>query len=321
MGFMNQELINIRDNLSCGHCCAVFVGSNSQARKVKYEKKTVYCSKICRVAALRKKFSVPEKQYGPCPTCGEKFFSKRKKVFCTLGCYTKSPQFLKMLEVNRKAFKNMPKEKRLQIAKRRRTGKYVQCLECKTEIYSKPSRPKKFCTKTCYRAYLAKRFDRWMANPEGLSLPQCYDEFLDSQELPCLVEGCDWEGKHLSLHANLAHGIQADELKRAAGFNLSTGVISRPLAEKLSLREKIGIAVNNEPPPESARIAVSKTKRYCSLEAKEHQAKTRALLSLEPGPKRICRQCKKTFQQTTKFGKTKYCSLDCRNKFYRETTQ
>lgn len=45
----------LRDNLECGHCGAKFKGSDSQARKVKYEKRVVYCSGTCRMAASSKK--------------------------------------------------------------------------------------------------------------------------------------------------------------------------------------------------------------------------------------------------------------------------
>lgn len=46
--FMNAELEALRDNLECGHCGAKFKGSDSQAWKVKYERRTVYCSDVCR---------------------------------------------------------------------------------------------------------------------------------------------------------------------------------------------------------------------------------------------------------------------------------
>ena len=57
---------------------------------------------------------------------------------------------------------------------------------------------KKFCSKDCRRLHYAERFDRWVANPETLALPQCYDEFLMQEELPCLIDGCEWKGKHLA---------------------------------------------------------------------------------------------------------------------------
>ena len=83
---------------------------------------------------------------------------------------------------------------------------------------------------------MAKRFDRWIANPQTLALPQAYDEFLTGEELPCLVEGCNWRGQWLSLHMNYTHGVPADEFKRAAGFNLKSGIISGPMREALAQR-------------------------------------------------------------------------------------
>ena len=68
-GFMNAELVKIRDNLVCGHCECKFVGSDSQARKVKYEACIVYCSSTCRHAMMRKKFSTPAPNRGPCTHC------------------------------------------------------------------------------------------------------------------------------------------------------------------------------------------------------------------------------------------------------------
>ena len=44
--FMNAELIKIRDNLVCGHCSCVFIGSDSQAWKVKYEQKDIIRNEV-----------------------------------------------------------------------------------------------------------------------------------------------------------------------------------------------------------------------------------------------------------------------------------
>jgi hypothetical protein len=51
---MTKELIAIRDALKCGCCEKTFKGTDSQARRVKYEHSTVYCSKACRRVAMRK---------------------------------------------------------------------------------------------------------------------------------------------------------------------------------------------------------------------------------------------------------------------------
>jgi hypothetical protein len=324
--FMNAELEAIRDNLDCGHCGCKFVGSDSQAWKVKYEKRTVYCSTVCRRSAVNKKLRKDAVLYGPCPVCGKMFESRYKKMFCNMDCYTKSDQFRAMITENR-----MPEdpvrlaEIRAKTAEKLRKGKDVPCLECGKMFYQKRQTdnrlPKKFCNKSCYRAYLSKRFDRWLANPEGMALPQCYDEFLDREILKCVVEGCDWEGQSLSAHMNLWHGVNAPEFKRAAGFNLSTGVIARPLAEVLRKRENVGVAVNLD--CDETRLSFARLGRetmkdsprlYFSLEGKEHAKKARLLLGA--GPHRTCAECGHIFQQSTPFGKALYCSVECRTIAY-----
>ena len=91
--FMNAELIAIRDSLTCGHCGCIFKGSDSQAWKVKYEKRVVYCSDICRTVGVSKKRTKPIPNYGPCPTCKQPFFSKTSKIYCSMNCYKNSEQF------------------------------------------------------------------------------------------------------------------------------------------------------------------------------------------------------------------------------------
>ena len=337
--FMNAELAAIRDNLECGHCGCKFKGSDSQAWKVKYERRTTYCSDVCRKAASSQKAreqamregKKPRKGVlaGPCKTCGKMFESRIDKMFCSMDCYTKSDQFKEMLAENRKKIipeaPELSAAMRAQIAEKLKKGQDVPCLECGTEFYQKrPSKGKparKFCSTTCYRSYLAKRFDRWIANPEGLALPQCYDEFLDREELACVVEGCDWHGQWLTLHMNQAHGVRAEEFKRAAGFNLSTGVIAKPLAQALCQRANVGVALNQDGTALDLALAVlasgQKTNiRYRSLEGREHAKKARAMWG--PGPMRQCEGCGKVFQQSTPAGRALYCSPDCRDAHYAE---
>lgn len=329
-GFMNAELEALRNNLECGHCGAKFKGSDSQARKVKYERRSVYCSAACRIAATSNKAreqaimegKKPRKGVlaGPCRTCGQMFESRIDKMFCSLDCYTKSEQFKNMVAENlKKAGSRESIERRAQAAK---LGKDVPCLECGADFYQKrpikgkPAR--KFCSTSCYRTYLAKRFDRWVANPEGMALPQCYDEFLDREELACVVDGCNWTGNHLTMHMNQAHGVMADDFKRAAGFNLSTGVISKPLAKAYREREIVGVAAcPNDAALELAHAALANNPiRYKSLEGKEHAKKARSLMGV--GPERTCHRCGKEFQQQSPMGKRLYCSIECRSRSYAE---
>jgi len=249
-------------------------------------------------------------------------FSSRntQKIYCSLKCYTSSTQFKAMLATNREKIiptaPELSREMREKIAAKLRRGEMVPCLECGIEVYRKRCHigKRKFCTTVCYRAYMAKRFDRWIANPESLALPQCYDEFLDREELPCIVEGCGWRGKALTLHVNQAHGIRADEFKRAAGFNLGTGVIARPLAEILQGREKQGVAGPLLGAFDRSAGLPKNFVRYWSIEAREHRAKNRALAGY--GPLRTCRSCGVKFQQSTPFGKAVYCTRVCRDDDY-----
>lgn len=312
-GFMNAELESIRDNLRCGHCEAIFKGSDSQARKVKYERGVVYCSTICRHAALKNKFGKPVPNRGPCPTCSKEFFSRTAKKFCSMDCYTKSPQLLAMIKFN-----TSTPEARAKNAEVRRNGEFKPCLECGTEIYQKPATPRKFCSKICYRAYMARRFDRWVANPEGLALPQCYDEFLDREELTCPIDGCSWHGRFLTMHVNLSHGLPSQDFKRAAGFNLGSGLVSKPLARAMSERALVGVAAEPVPHEKTKKGTV---RSYRSKEAVEHSKKSYSLARAYPGPCRQCKGCGKSFTQSTRFGRALYCSRDCRRESYARNTR
>jgi hypothetical protein len=323
--FMNDELRAIRDSLSCGHCGSIFHGSDSQAWKVKYEKKVVYCSTICRHAGVFNKLRKPVPNRGPCKTCGQTFYSRTAKIYCSLNCYVRSEQFK---DVQAKALlASRTPEAREKIAAGLRTGKTFACMECGEECYSSRQRARKFCSQSCYRSYLAKRFDRWVANPEGLALPQCYDEFLDKEELCCVVDGCSWKGQNLSTHMNFTHGVRATEVKRAAGFNRSTGLVARPLAQALQQREMhhdpkfIADMVDRlhawrDANPEAA--SANGNRGAPSNEHMEHHHKARALKLLEPGPVRFCLGCGVEFQQSTPYGRALYCTISCRESAYGE---
>lgn len=321
---MNAELITIRDSLRCGHCSSIFRGSDSQAWKVKYEKRTVYCSSICRSAATRNRLSKPIPNRGACPVCNQTFYSRTAKIYCSLDCYVASPQFAKVTEAARNASRSL--ESRSKMAESLRKGEDAQCLNCGSHFYRKKSTARrKFCTTSCYRSYLADRFDRWVADPQGMALPQCYDEFLDQEELRCVVSGCQWSGAHLTVHMNMAHGVRGDEFKRAAGFNLGTGVVARPLAEALQQRPLQGVALQTELPDDvlaKAHAALDKGRYlghlYRSREASEHKMKARALLREQAGPVRTCRGCEQEFRQTSVLGRTLYCTVECRDRTYAE---
>ncbi len=319
-------------NLICEHCQCLF---ECNSRQLKEKKK--YCSTICQSAANSKKTKDQHLKAGrqlrnlitnDCPTCKKPFETKNKsKIFCSMDCYIKSNQFKKQQLKNIE----LTNEKRIEIAKKNRKGQDFNCLECDKVFYQKRKTETKeakiFCCLICYRAYMAKRFDRWVANPESMALPQCYDEFLDKEVLPCVVDGCNWHGKHLSLHMNYSHGVMALDFKRATGFNLSTGVVCKSTAKTYSERQLTGIAIDNDIVVRAYTLNKirkdygNKITSYRSLESVEHHKKSRALLSGIKGKEKQCLCCDSIFNQNTIFGKALYCSIKCRSKFYHDKKQ
>lgn len=311
-------------DLQCSHCGSVFPGTYKQRWNQQKGLSSPYCSPACRLAASSQRSTAQALKEGktlrkgvlagPCKKCGAMYQSRIDKSFCSIDCYVTSDQFRAMQSQHW----SLSADVRAKIAASNRTGSMVPCLECGEEFYRKKGQAntRKFCGKTCYRSYMAKRFDRWMANPENMALPQCYDEFLDSQSLRCVVDGCTWEGAHLTIHINQAHGLPSAEFKRATGFNLGTGVISRPLAESLQSRPLRGVAANYYGDPIPAALAARRASpsRYVSLESREHQKKARVLMG--PGPSRACRCCGGTFNQSSPAGRTLYCSVRCRTAHY-----
>lgn len=294
--------------LTCPHCRVEFLGTRSQIKHNKYEGRVAYCSDICRKTAVSSKLRKPMPTHGPCPTCGNMFESRTSKIFCSQSCYGASATFAAMREANvvkaaRSTAKNMEEF---------RERNTIHCLECDAPFYHPPAKRKRFCSNLCSRTYMAKRFDRWVASPERIALPQNFDEFLTQNELPCLVEGCGWVGRSLSGHMNQAHGVPAHEFKRAAGFNIGTGVISAELSAELSQRPNVGVGLNCH--DRSSLTTNPPTRRYISLEAREHQRKARLMQT--GGPVRTCAGCSKSFQQSTAFGKAQYCSRECRDTAY-----
>jgi len=289
---------------TCGHCGVLFEQTNAQHFHQKKRQHKTYCSPSCRSAGR----STRPVNTGPCPTCGERFASKTSRTYCSLSCYIKSD-----------AYKEQRKENTLKASQKAAIergddpslcGLPKYCLECNEKI-SQPWK-KKYCNQSCYRAYMAKRFDRWIADPQTIALPQGYDEFLDQEILPCLVEGCEWKGKFLTGHMNATHGVPAAEFKRAAGFNLTSGIISSDLRKAFEA-DRAGWGQDNLVPGPAGRSPGG----YQSLEGKEHLLKAREIMLSSPGPQRKCRNCSKGFIQSQPCGKTLYCSSHCREAYYR----
>jgi len=323
MTYVNAALIELSKDLHCENCQSDFSGTVAQANSVKYYKRPVYCSPVCRSAAQLRKLHAtliatgkkPRKGVlaGPCPQCGKMYESKSTdRKYCSMDCYTNSDDFKAMQLENCKHGNRT-------FSKKMREHMTTNCPVCKNEFRMRkgPTNkrgPTKFCSQLCYRKFRADLFDAWTANPQNLTMPQNYDEFMLQNELPCLVEGCVWHGRHLSVHLNQAHGIRANDFKRAVGFNLSTGLVCPDLHKELSDRHKQGVAINNTD-YQSFR-GESHPRSYVSKESCEHQKKARALMKDTPGPMRTCDNCGDEFRQASVFGRAKYCSHKCRNKFY-----
>lgn len=294
--------------LKCSHCLAEFVPTASQW-KHRHGRPITYCSTICRQAASASRVESNRPTYGPCPTCGQLFKSRVKKEFCSMACYTSSDKFKEMLKESRAKSNKSRNERSKENFEDR------PCAECAKTFKVKPWKPNKYCSHLCYRKYMAKRFDRWIASPEELKLPQAYDEFLTQDDLPCLIEGCSWRGSHLAGHMQRAHGVRAIEAKRAAGFNLSTGLVSPDLHQRLCETNKskgfAGVKDYRAPRP------TTQIRSYTSNESKEHHAKAMALAKLKyDGHKRgLCKGCGVEIDLGF-HGVRKFCTFECRDKFY-----
>lgn len=284
--------------------------------------KNSYCSEACQVA-----FSNANRAFndlGPCPTCGERFRSRNKrKIFCSIKCYVESDQFKQMAKENGALGAQRMREKA--------DAAMLTCFGCgnefprrsnaKGERSSSVRHARKYCTKQCRRRYFSERFDRWIANPENVALPQNFDEFLSRNELSCPVSGCGWTGIHLGLHVNANHGISARDFKILCGFNVSTGLVGEDASAKMSEKAKMFCETGVWPSSgDTARLAEGREKRQrarsASLECREHLRKTRALDGARPSGKTLpCLQCGVQVEQLY-CGRRLYCSTSCRSLYY-----
>jgi len=192
-----------------------------------------------------------------------------------------------------------------------------ECKNCGTVVHTR-HKNRKYCSQKCYRADYAKRFDAPPLTADDIVKPDSYGDFLLGDRLPCLVVGCNWTGKHLSLHVNLAHGMNAEQFKQAAGFNQTTGVVTNEISVKMSLHRHQNKDLPFEPGCPSMRGVPRKPRRFNtnSGEAAERRKAAKKRLKNVPGKKRKCRVCGTEFQ-TKYLGQSKlYCTTKCRSAWY-----
>lgn len=315
-------------NLNCPTC-----GSDFQHVK----KTTKHCSRKCaarnpeRVALTRSNFSPYNEakkakadlnRNGICLHCKKEFYSKYgNKLFCSMGCYAQSDY---MKRVRKERAEEVKKQFRSKINPTNPDEPLTKiCLNCEKdfEVSFTLYKTKKFCSRSCYREYLAARFDRWIANPETIALPQNYDEFLTKGVLPCLIEGCSWAGENLSVHVNHAHGIKAADFKKIAGFNKTSGLVTSELSRRLgdALREitlqKMADGTSQLIPFEKGDVS-KRVRPEMTLEGREHVTKSIHLRRGVSSRTGICANCQKAYT-SHKVGRfPKYCSIECRANYY-----
>ena len=200
-----------------------------------------------------------------CVGCGVIFVPPKQyqqQRYCSRACYRRSSQ-LKQHLASYRVF----------------TQVTLTCEQCGVTFCrqraeaQKPTGKARFCSQGCWRQYFAYRFDRWIANPEAIPLPHNYDEFLTQEELPCLIDGCDWKGKHLGIHVNHAHGIDAATFKKMAGFNHTTALATDETLRKLSDAQQLHDRTNFfQAAPDITDVSPMGAYER-RLEAREHQAK------------------------------------------------
>lgn len=311
---------------SCAVCETAFESRDRNQLARSRKGMNVFCGEGCRDIneARMQRIRPGIHKCGPCPTCGIEFNSKTKgKRFCSIECYTSSEEMLSRL-----AEHNANK------------AKDWKCHHCGNDA----PRKRKFCNDFCRRRFFSERFDRFIANPETIALPQNFDEFLNRDELPCLIEGCDWVGSGLSYHINFHHGIDPDKFREMVGFNATTALMGVAAREKRSeimrgLIEK-GIIIPGSYPLKDCQ----RGGKPLRLEGREHWKKSMAMGGMdklikagiassqsEEGRRRsseiakrtaeqmpkvtlVCHECGKEYETPKNQEKrSKFCGLKCRN--------
>jgi hypothetical protein len=320
--------------LQCSTCKIDFESRDRNQLACSRNGRNVFCCVDCRVAKEKElQRSRPGRHVcGPCPTCGEEFRSRIKgKTFCSMKCYTSHPTFLERLRRQ-----NEEKSK----------AAFPDGRPCCPQCGEETPKNRKYCNNLCRRKYFAERFDRFVANPEQIALPQNFDEFLLQSELPCLFEGCEWCGTNLSVHVNTAHGVPVEKFKELVGFNRTTGLVAPSLSEfRSNLMKKLikeGVCV---PDPKNLEKSDRSVRPEMRLEGKEHWQKSMAIrggmekfaeagaaksrepqrrkeiskrmkqtLAEMPMVPKVCEECGCDYEvKQMHIDKAKFCSQKCRN--------
>jgi hypothetical protein len=268
-------------NFKCSGCGKVLESTPKRRYKLKNGHR-IYCSVMC----FRKHNNhVTGGHVGLCKSCGKEFKSMVSgKKYCNMDCYMADPETKRrLLSMSKKGIK-----KRCENLGITDFGKEdVSCAYCGEIITVVKSRKKRarrfFCSQLHYRKYLSDRFDRWIASPQTVALPQNYDEFMAQEKLPCPIDGCDWEGEFLSAHVQMEHGVRARKFKKMTGFNLTTGLVTAELSEKMSASAVFRGSDNLQPGPPMSQEGRSK---YRSLEGVEHYRKAREIMRADRQAKR-----------------------------------
>lgn len=301
-GFLGRS-----DQLYCAMSCYVGSPTHVAARRAGIE------SQIER-ARLNPKLPP---HVGVCAYCHKQYRSRVKGTkFCGMRCYTASDDF--QIRIRQQA-RVINGRKRLAAGGDPNSRPQRACAHCGEMFFLKLSEIKshKYCSRHCYRLYMADRFDRWIANPQSVALPQAYDAFLTQDLLPCLFDGCDWEGHNLSIHVNFTHGVTAEQFKEMAGFNRRTAVITSAVHQKFSEAKsnpqflKIWEQNRITNPNTSGQIKAS-----LRLEGREHLAKSIALNKIAIEMPEPCVECGIKVVKLSPWGRKIWCSVKCRNVTY-----
>jgi hypothetical protein len=226
---------------------------------------------------------------GPCLTCGDEFKAlTQSRKYCTRQCWQKRP---------------------------RRGSTAGQCCVCGGDT---GARSRKYCGIECRREERAAKFAAVAANPPAVETPDDYVAYLDSNTLPCLVVGCEWEGEWLGRHVDRVHSLSVAQFKELAGFNRGTSLLGKAAkAKRVALAHKL-IAAGHLVPGHVENLAGSQTGGTCRSQGrKRHSQAMKATLAGGAVVVLTCHGCGCEYE-SNEFAqrRSKYCTTACRHAAY-----